>query len=781
MSNWIGVLESDKRDALSSEIARLFRDYQPGNSLEFSDEAVKPLRSWDGHPTGFCVQVARILESQGVKRAHPQVFRQLYRKMTGKSMGLNIVRNGCKKAGVQLSRETGTGQSDTLLEKTQRLRSPRAVIEAALESDNNHVHIPESGGIIESMGMDNTANFVDNIGRDGDPNGASFEAIRNSLAANATFIDLTVDKVRYNKTMKEGDPILDLAIIDNGDGFDRHTLKNFNKLSSSTKEMGIHGARGLGIRATLLFNGYCDEIMVCTWTRGGPASGLMSILRRDQSGRIGAVGIDFLDEEGDEVRDTIGPVPPEYAQFFQEVMGGHFLPGEDMHGVILIARGGPHTKHSFFGPRSTGGLHLQTAILQSRFHTLPQGVKIRALDMVTKDTSKWAPTYSKIHTTVKSNGETSRYGVRRTIKGRAGMFTPRARDRGVATGPSGCKFHWWTIPDKKHPNPPSGAAKGSTHFDLYRKMWSLGFPKSSSRIWSVFAEDGFSEVYDHVSVHGETPFFTAFGIPNKSRRFVLIGVEPPKAEFDSSGACVKAGVGPNTARSGLAYFSPGQEGGSKFPWADFGEEFQKVMPKAIKALVKEFTNSDVSLSDVEDKLAEMLQPHMHEFVSSGRYTGPQSPTPNPNNPSPNPTGGRGGSSGGRLAKAKTPIQWNHEEGEPISSKGPPRVAEPDLRCKRIIFYTKNPIFDTEMSYYQSHVVLWSEDAETRIRSQMILQVSYALSLYFLRLSFQFKEGMIDISARDSALSPVALSSVASQALITGRTAIRQPVSNLGWK
>lgn len=213
MSNWIGVLESDKRDALSLEILRLFRDYHPGSSVEFSAEALKPLRAWNGHPTGFCVQVARILESQGVKKAHPQVFRQIYQKMTGKSMGLNIVRNGCKKAGVQLSRETGTAQSDTLREKTQLLRSPSAVIEAALESDN-YVHIPESGGIIESMGMDNTANFVDNIGRDGDPNGASFEAIRNSLAANATFIDLTVDKVRYNKTMKEGDPILDLAIIE---------------------------------------------------------------------------------------------------------------------------------------------------------------------------------------------------------------------------------------------------------------------------------------------------------------------------------------------------------------------------------------------------------------------------------------------------------------------------------------------------------------------------------------------------------------------------------------
>jgi hypothetical protein len=234
----------------------------------------------------------------------------------------------------------------------------------------------------------------------------------------------------------------------------------------------------------------------------------------------------------------------------------------DRHGTKVVLLGNAPDADTMVPPEgSPSPSRWVTRYLNTRYFRFPKGISIKAREGWTFDRSD------------------KDRNVLRTITGQKKYLDDHAASSGKVAL-SHATAHWWILKDES-------ALSQNT-----------GFIASSGHCAALWKE----ELYEMTSGRANTAMLQNFGVIFGYSQ-VVIYVEPlSEPGFE---------ILPNTSRSALLC------NGAPLPWADWHEEFRKVMPKEISAHM-EAVASAAEASDYQDSIKDRLK-QIEELFKLSRY------------------------------------------------------------------------------------------------------------------------------------------------------------------
>lgn len=378
------------------------------------------------------------------------------------------------------------------------------------------------------------------------------ELIQNAIEAGAKEVMICPDWIHLNQCKESGQPLVYRYLFcDNGKGMSAEELINyFNNLSASGHDLNGFNNFGMGAKISMLpWNS--EGLIIMSWHNDTPQGSMIRTVKRTTDKNYGL----FLwqDEEGLFQKTAIPP------KIYKET----FLP-KSATGTIVIALGSSLTEDTYFGPRYNGEQAPATApthskMLNTRYFSLPEGMKVRTVSVYVNDKNLWGTTV-----------DTSWAGYHR-VNGASTMLSKFSHSNGVVSL-SDTKVHWWIIDPEKSDGKP--------------------FHRTSF----VSAMVG-NELYNTQVGRNARSRYNQFGLlfEEVKKRVVLI-VEPTKN--------LNSVYYPNTPRSALMCSATEN---LDLPWAQWGMEFVENMPKEIRDLCDQYGSPvDVSKKSIKDRLKEFL-------------------------------------------------------------------------------------------------------------------------------------------------------------------------------
>jgi hypothetical protein len=434
------------------------------------------------------------------------------------------------------------------------------------------------------------------------------EVVQNGLDARATEIMIAPDWTYVAERVREGlSPVYRLSVWDNGCGMSKKQLETHLEtlhFADPSKEIGKN--LGIGARISLIpANPY--GVIFMSW-QGGRGHMIRLFKRPD-----GDYGLYTWDDFG----STVAPVPEQY--------NTHFDGTKREQGTLVICCGDGEDCNTFLRTTSGKGLRKKRTalkLLNSRYWSIPEGVKIEVWDPSGFSKNEWPTAYArsanrklrvapKDEDVSESNTDTSDTTVLnpdshgsqyRTIYGTARYLGEQkyCDTRGVVEVPD-ARIHWFAY---------SGSTNDSGGLRCHNHNAYAPVPGMVGVVWN-------NEVYN---IDRSPDKFNKLGVISRLARARLAFVVEPTNTADIATDAPRS-------RIGLAH-------GVDLPWANWGAAFARQMPTPIRDLLAALLPASTEFD--ADAVRKEIQDYLEQNGVMSFGAKKNNPKPNNGDPDLNP-------------------------------------------------------------------------------------------------------------------------------------------------